>query len=363
MKTYVVEKTRVENNLRIIQAQAGQTPVWAVVKGDGYGLGVTALAKVCREQGVSQFAVTELWEAAALRNVGFLEEQILMLRATSNREELETLLDLDLIATVGSQEDAVALNGVAAEKGIVAQAHLKVDTGMGRYGFLPGETDKLLSVYRYMENIAVCGIYTHFHSAFCSKKKTRQQFETFQQVLQTVRQAGFETGTVHCANSSALFLHPEMKLDGVRVGSAILGRLSFRGNFGLQPVGRCHAQIEELRWLPKGHTCGYGAAWKAKKPTRIAVVDVGWYHGFGLEKGRDVFRFRDCFRGQLSLLKAAVLGKALYGTVNGKKCRVLGHIGMVNTILDVTDVECQVADPVVLEINPLMVKGMPVEFR
>lgn len=363
MKAYVVERELLDNNLRMIKAQAADAPIWAVVKGNGYGLGVVPLAKVCRENGIFQFAVTELWEAKALRDAGFLQEQILMLRATSNREELEQLLDLNVIATVGSQADAVVLNGLAAERGIVAEAHLKIDTGMGRYGFLPTEVDKAISVYAYMESIAVSGIYTHFHSAFCSEKKTRAQVCLFQDVLNQITAAGYETGSVHCANSSALMLYPEMRMGGVRVGSAILGRLSCKGNYGLRPVGHGEAQIEELRWIPKGHTCGYAAAWRAKRPTQIAVVDVGWYHGFGVEKGRDVFRWRDCIRGQLSLLKAAILKRAFYVQVNGKKCKVLGHIGMINIVVDVTNLEVRVGDPVVLDINPLLVKGMPVEYR
>ena len=225
MKAYVVERELLDNNLRMIKAQAADAPIWAVVKGNGYGLGVVPLAKVCRENGIFQFAVTELWEAKALRDAGFLQEQILMLRATSNREELEQLLDLNVIATVGSQADAVVLNGLAAERGIVAEAHLKIDTGMGRYGFLPTEVDKAISVYAYMESIAVSGIYTHFHSAFCSEKKTRAQVCLFQDVLNQITAAGYETGSVHCANSSALMLYPEMRMGGVRVGSAILGRL------------------------------------------------------------------------------------------------------------------------------------------
>lgn len=61
-------------------------------------------------------------------------------------------------------------------------------------------------------------------------------------------------------------------MDAVRVGSAILGRLSFKGSYNLKRVGTLEATVDELRWLPKGHTCGYGAGWKAKKPTRIAVL-------------------------------------------------------------------------------------------
>ena len=142
-----------------------------------------------------------------------------------------------------------------------------------------------------------------------------------------------------------------------------IGRLSFKGSYGLKRVGACEASIEELRWLPKGHTCGYGAAWKARKPTRVAVLSVGWYHGFGCEMANDIFRPRDCLRKILSGFKGLFLRKAIYVTVNGKRCRVLGHSGMLHTVCDVTDVKCSLGDKAVLNINPLMLKGMDVVWR
>ena len=167
----------------------------------------------------------------------------------------------------------------------------------------------------------------------------------------------------HMLNSAGLLKYPEYAMDGVRVGSAILGRVSVRGSWGLVRVGECQATIEELRWLPKGHSCGYGAGWTAKKPTRVAVFSVGWYHGFGVEMGNDLFRFRDCLRGVLRNLKQMVFKKHIYVTVNGKKCRVLGHIGMLHTCVDVTKLPCAIGDTAVFDIKPLLLKGIEVVYR
>lgn len=114
---------------------------------------------------------------------------------------------------------------------------MKIDTGMGRYGFLPREMDKILSVYQYMDGIAVSGIYTHFACAFLSEKKTREQYEQFRYVVDQIAGKGFETGEPHCCNSAAFFRWPDMHMGGVRIGSAWLGRMSARGNFGLRPGG------------------------------------------------------------------------------------------------------------------------------
>ena len=273
------------------------------------------------------------------------------------------LLNLGAILTVSSQNDAAVLNGVAETLGVQAQVHIKIDTGMGRYGFLPDELDQLLPIFKYMPGLHVTGIYTHLHSAFCNQKATIAQAEAFQGVLDKLHAEGCGTGMAHMLNSAGLLKYPEYAMDGVRVGSAILGRVSVRGNWGLARIGECQATVEELRWLPKGHSCGYGAGWTAKKPTRVAVFSVGWYHGFGVEMGNDLFRFRDCLRGILRNLKQMIFKKHLYVTVNGKKCRVLGHIGMLHTCVDVTNLPCAVGDTAVFDIKPLLLKGIEVVYR
>lgn len=360
MRAYVVEQEAIESNLRQLLKKADTVPIWAVLKGNGYGLGVESMGRLCLQAGISRFAVTELVEAKTLRE---LDKQcaILLLRPTTDPAELEQILALELIATVGSLEHAAALNALAGQRGMVAEAHVKIDTGMSRYGFSPWETEQITSVYCYHDHLAVSGIYTHFHSAFCSEKKTFAQAEAFQSVLSFLGEQGIETGMPHCCNSHAFLRYPELSMGGVRLGSALLGRVSCRNN--LRRAGYCETTVEEVRWLEKGRTCGYGAAWKAKRPTRIAVLPVGWYHGFATEYGNDIFRRRDSLRKLFSALKGLVFKKSLYVTVGGKKCPVLGHVGMLHTVCDVTKVTCQPGDTAKLDISPVLVRNMDVEFR
>ena len=363
MKRYLVERELIQNNIQVLQKKAGSAVIWAVLKGNGYGLGLLPMAETCRAAGLDRFAVTEIAEARALREGGFETEPILMLQPTADADEITALLPLHVIFTISSTEDASVLAGLAAQAGVTAEAHIKIDTGMGRYGFLPDELDQLLPIFKYMPGLHVTGIYTHLHSAFCNQKATIAQAEAFQGVLDKLHAEGCDTGMAHMLNSAGLLKYPEYAMDGVRVGSAILGRVSVRGNWGLARIGECQATVEELRWLPKGHSCGYGAGWTAKKPTRVAVFSVGWYHGFGVEMGNDLFRFRDCLRGVLRNLKQMVFKKHIYVTVNGKKCRVLGHIGMLHTCVDVTKLPCAVGDTAVFDIMPLLLKGIEVVYR
>lgn len=362
MKAYIVERDALIHNIQAIRAFADKVPIWAVLKGNGYGIGLVPFSKLLYENGIDRFAVTELKEAELLRE-NFPDAPILMMRSTSERAEINELLDLGVILTVGCYETAVAINGLAAERATMAKVHLAIDTGMGRYGFQPEDYDKIVSVFEYMKNLTVDGIFTHFHSAFSNEKATRRQFDQFTLLVNKLRESGYEPGMVHCCNSHAFVRHPEMHLDAVRVGSAFLGRLSFRTKLDLIRIGYAECTLEEMRQINKGQTIGYAAGFKAKRTMRTAVIGLGWYNGFATRRENDIFRFRDSLGGILHHLKNLLLPPKFIVSVNGKKCRTLGHVGMVHAVIDVTDLDCAVGDRVVADINPLFMKGLRVQYR
>ncbi|MBO4211534.1 MAG: alanine racemase [Oscillospiraceae bacterium] len=362
MKAYIVERDALIHNIQTIRRHAGSVPIWAVLKGNGYGIGLVPFSKLLHENGIDRFAVTERKEAEGLREL-FPDAPILMLRSTSDPTEIRELLELGVILTVGSYDTAVAINGVAAELERKAPVHLAVDTGMGRYGFLPGEYERVVSVYEYMSNLTIEGIYTHFHSAFSSAAATTRQFNQLSALINRLRDSGHNPGMVHCCNSHAFLRHPEMHLDAVRIGSAFLGRLSFDDKLGLKKIGRAECTVEALRQIPKGQTVGYGAAFTAKRPMKIGIIGLGWYHGFALRRENDVFRFRDSLAGVLHYVKNMILPPKILVTVEGKKCRVLGHVGMVNAVIDLSDLDCAVGSPVIADLNPLNMKGLRVVYR
>lgn len=361
MKAYIVETEKLKHNIEILKQQAGSAVIWGVVKGNGYGLGAGKLALLLKEQGIDHFAVTDLAEARALREAGLTEDPILMLRATSDRQELEALVSLDVICTLGSLEDGGALNDTASSLGRTAHAHVKLDTGMGRYGFLPEQINQAAGLWKY-DNITIEGVFTHFYRAG-SERVTKKQFSDFRSAVDVLRSMGLEVGMVHCCNSLGFWYYPEMHLDAVRLGSALLGRVGYGPRANLRRIGYVQADVEALRVIPKGHNVGYGGDCRVRRDTRIAVIGVGYFHGFSVERGYDVFRIRDCLRSMGRYLKYLLKRRCLTVEVNGKTCKVLGHVGMVNLIADVTDIPCALHDPVKLQINPLDLKGMEVIYR
>ena len=360
MNAYIVETDKLRHNYRTLKERAGGAVLWAVVKGNGYGLGAGPLAKLLAEEGADHFAVTAPEEAGGIRALG-LEGDILMLRETSEPEEIKALLELNAICTIGSRETAEAVQAAAVALGVTARAHCKIDTGMGRYGFLPHETENAKRLWDY-DHIRMEGIYTHFHTAG-NHKVTQRQFAAFRGAVDALKTQGLDVGMVHCCNSLAFWYEPEMRLDGVRLGSALLGRVGYGAKAGLQRVGYAEARVETLKTIPKGHNVGYGGDCTVKRDTRIAVIGVGYLHGYAVERGYDVFRPVDCLRSMGRYLKYLLQHRRLTVEVNGKTCTVLGHVGMVNLVADVTDIPCALHDPVTISINPLDVKAMEIRYR
>ena len=355
MKTLVLDRQSLKNNIAAIKERAGSAAIYGALTGDGGGAGAVELAKLLREEGIGRFAVSEVSEAAALRKAGLVEEEILMLRSTTSQEELEQLIDLNVVCTVGSAETGMALNGVAEARSTVAEAHIQVDTGMGFGGFLAGEPEKILSVYRNLPNLAISGIYTQVHSTRTDGRDAQIQLEQFHQVAEAIHAAGFETGTVHAAGSFALMHYDFARMDAVRAGSALLGRCRRTRNDGLQKVGYGEVEIEEIRWLPKGHTVGSELLVVLKKPTRIAVLPVGYQNGFGVSRSRDA--------GFWAMFRRWRRGRRLFVRIGGQKARIIGRIGAIETLVDVTDLTCAAGDTAVFDMDPLYAQGFVREYR
>ena len=355
MKTLVIEREALRHNIGVIKERAGQAVIYAVLTGDGHGAGLVELARVLREEGIGRFAVSEPAEAAALRKAGFVEEEILMLRPTVDREELAQLIELNVVCTVGSSDTGMALNAAAEERSTVVEAHIQIDTGMGFGGFLADEPEKILSVYRNLPNVAISGICTQIQVRKKDGRDLTAQLEQFHRAVDAIRGAGFETGTVHAAGSYALLHWDEARLDGVRAGSALLGRCRRTRGDGLRRVGYGEVGIEETRWLPKGHTVGGDSPVSLRRPTRVAVLPVGYQNGFGVARARD--------GGLWELLRRSLSARRRTVRVNGQKARILGAIGAIETIVDVTDLRCAAGDAAVFDLDPLYARGFVREYR
>ena len=178
-KYLVVERDKVRENIKQVKARAGHARIYGVLKGNAYGFGLLDMADMLRDEGISSFAVTEPRDLIILRNSGFIDEEILVMRSTAIPDEIEKLIEYNATATVGSYDTAVAMNSIAEKKSSTIFAHVKIDTGMGRYGFIPEETDRILAVYKYLSSIHITGTYTHFNRAYESEKSVSNYFISY----------------------------------------------------------------------------------------------------------------------------------------------------------------------------------------
>jgi alanine racemase len=354
MKTLVIEKDKLISNIDRIKGMTSSTII-AILKGNGYGLGIVELARILIENGVDYFAVSEIQEAITLRDNGF-DNKILLLTSTSLEHEAELIAQNNIMATIGSVNSAVTMNEMGKKLGIVIDVHLKIDTGFGRFGFLPEQIDNYYSLLKSLENIRIVGTYSHLSNSFAKKPKLVQgQFEKFLKCIEGLKQNGVGTGLLHIANSCAFLRFDSMHLDAVRVGSALLGRIPIENKYGLHKIGYLKSKIIEFKDLPAKYSIGYANTFRTTRPVRIGIVPVGYKDGFGVEKTRDTFRFIDILRYIYHDLK--LYHKKMFVRVNGKKARILGRISMYNIIIDLTGIEAEIGDNVLLDVNPVLIES------
>lgn len=355
MKQYVINKADFVHNIQTLKSKAGKARVIAVLKGNGYGLGICEAASVLRENGIDFFAVSDISEGEKLRDGGF-NEDILFLTATCEPAEIRRGAELGLIMTAGSEKCLDAISEAAAELNKTVRVHIKADSGFGRFGFLCSEAKTAAEAIKKKSGISVEGAYSHFSFSFSDDKKhTAAQFDAFCAFVKELEENGVEIPFKHICNSCAFLQYEDMYLDGVRIGSALLGRVPLPGDYGLKRIGKMRSCVAEVKLLPKGSNVGYANTFRTKAETKIAVIDVGYKDGYGVEKSRDTFRIIDVLRYMFSDFKS--IGKRYTVKIGEGSYRLIGRISMCNIIADVTGSDVKAGDRVELDVNPLFVRA------
>jgi alanine racemase len=186
--------------------------------------------------------------------------------------------------------------------------HLKIDTGMGRLGCAPEEAPALAARIARSSRLRLAGTMTHFASSESDPEFTCLQYERFEAALSRF---DVDPGIRHAANSGAVLNHPDMALDMVRPGLAMYG---FAGD-GLRPALTLRALVTRVHDMRPGDTVGYGRAWTAPRPSRVATVAIGYEDGVMRSRGG---------RGSV--------------VVGGQRAPLVGRVSMDAIAVDVTEV-------------------------
>ncbi|MEI8064707.1 MAG: alanine racemase [Verrucomicrobiota bacterium] len=298
-----VDLDALRTNVAVIFRRIGRAKLMAVVKADAYGHGLTPVARTLRHCGVDAFAVANLTEAVALRQAVGPDPVILQFGAAF-QFEIDALLAHNITPTISSLAEAKLFEQSASRR---VNAHVEIDTGMGRCGFWHTEAVTALQQLAALPHLQITGVYTHFPSADENLTETRRQLADFLAVAR-------DYPNLHAANSAALLNLPEATLDMVRPGLALYGIASGVADFS--PVLSFKARIAHVKTVAAGRTISYGQTFVAPATMRIATVAAGYADGFSRQLSN----------------KAEVL-------VAGNRCRVIGRVTMDQIVVDVTRVQ------------------------
>ena len=237
-----------------------------MVKANGYGHGAVPVAHAALEGGATKLAVATLEEAEQIR--GLVDPEHILVMGGLLPSQATLAADSGCSIAVSSREMAEALDGTEQ----VVPVHLKIDTGMGRFGCSPEDAPGLAQLIDESHGTRLAGTWTHFASAESDDAMTRRQFELF---IDTLSRFGVGPGMRHACNSAGALNHPDYALDAVRCGISIYG-CEWPGT---RPALALRSMVTHVKSVEKGATVGYGSSWKAPATARIATVAIGYADG------------------------------------------------------------------------------------
>ena len=324
-----IDLDAITHNAARLKARAGaRAELMVAVKANGYGHGAVPVSRAALEGGATRLAVHRTMEGVQLRRAG-ITAPILIMGYTLPTES-QHIVHWDLTPTVNSKPQAEALSVAAVAQGKPLPIHVKVDTGMGRYGLLPDEVLDFVRFLSGLPGLALEGLYTHHAVAdLADKTFTRHQFSIYMDVVRRLEAAGFVFPLKHVSNSATTLDLPEMALDMVRCGIALYGLRpsdEVEPAVPLRPALTLKSRVARVRTLPTGASISYGRTYITDKPTHVALVPVGYgdgYHRFLSNRG-------------------AVL-------IHGRRVSIVGRVCMDQFVVDVSHIPgVQLHDEVVL---------------
>ena len=323
-----VDLGRLASNFRLIREDAPVgLELGSVVKDNGYGHGALAVANVALGQGAGRLLVSNLDEAAELRDAGI--DATILLMGERMESELPACLALKLTLAIGERSVAESANRLAASLGQALPVHVKIDTGMGRYGVRWSEALGLVEAVSTMPGLRLEGLFSHFPmSDELDKSFALEQVGRFRSLLGELDRVGVSVPCRHLCNSGGFLDLPGAHFDMVRIGLVPLGVYPSkvcRRIPGIEPVGSVKTRLAVVKMIHKGDNVGYGLRYQAPGERRVGVLPIGYGDGYPRVRNQ---------------------GHVL---VHGKRAPVIGANSMDSTMVDLTAIPDAVAwDEVVL---------------
>jgi alanine racemase len=298
----------------------------AVVKANAYGHGAAPVAQALERAGATRLACADIEEAVVLRRAG-VRAEILVFGALGV-SDVDGVFDYRLTPTISTPSAGSALQTAAAARRSRLKYHLKIDTGMNRLGFRHDNLASTLPALLASPNLEPVGIYTHFATADNPEHPLmEEQRRRFENARRTLAHLGLGPAVVHAANSAALLRDSRVWYDLVRPGLLLYGVVPppLASTVELRPALSLRSRLVAVKGIRPGDSVSYGGTFVADHPMRIAVVPAGYADGIDMRLGNR--------------------GVAL---VRGRRAPIIGTICMDMSMIDVSDVDAEPGDEVVL---------------
>jgi alanine racemase len=294
--------------------------VMAVIKANAYGHGAVECARRLANEGADWFGVALPEEGIELRTSGIVQPVLCLGGFWHGQASL--CVQHQLTPVVYRLDMIESLDQAASDAGIVADVHVKVDTGMGRLGVRFDQLNEFVAALAQFRNVRVDGLMSHLAAAddASCQPLTEDQIRRFEDAVVVFRDHGYRPTFLHLANSAGIFGHREAWGNMVRPGGVLYGLWRdvlppSTSSPELRPVMSLYSKISLLKWVPPGETLGYGCTFEASRKSLIATVPIGYHDGY--------------MRG---------LSNRAHVLVRGTYAPVVGRISMDLTLIDVTDV-------------------------
>ena len=330
-----ISKENVCHNVNVLSRQAGGVnKLCAVVKGNAYGHGIETMTPLLYNAGIKKFAVYHADEAFRVREV-LGDDVLIVLLGFAAVSDIKLLAEMHIECLLLNKG---RLNEIHQElaSGLELSIHLKIDTGMNRFGLQPAQIPAFLAELKKYPSLKLTGAASHFANAWnlTDKTYTIRQNEKFEKALQGLTQVNGQLKYQHISNSAALLVHEDVDFTFARVGICLYGYFpgkevkdTFKTKLDLKPVLAFKTKIVSIKQMEVGEHAGYDITFQAKRKTKIALAPVGYSDGFP---------FAHSDQGAFVL-------------IHGYRVPLIGRVNMNALLLDVTDLEhVDLADTVTL---------------
>ncbi|CAI9084489.1 alanine racemase [Candidatus Methylacidiphilum fumarolicum] len=308
-------------NIRVARNRIPKkTKIIAVVKSDAYGHGLVPISRELVQSGIEVLGINNVDEVIELRNAGI--QNPLLILCPILPPEAPLVIANNAWVVVSSFNEAKWLNNAAEHLGKKAIIHLKIDTGMGRLGFSPSNFVKEMEKIKKLSSVCIGAVCTHFAQADTDLEATEKQW------LELLKLKEYFKGLpIHVANSAALWRKSVYACDYVRIGLALYGLapMSFLRRL-LRPIMSWKCKVVLIKELPKNHPISYGSTYRLKKPSKIAVLSIGYGDGY---------------------LRS--LSNKAFVLIKGKRCPVRGAVTMNQIMVDISELpSCKIGEEAIL---------------